>query len=146
MKTIFTTILFLAVSFSAYAQSDQDKSEVLKALQDFEVAIIESDSVKAENLLDADARIVEGSQIETKDEYLAHHFFSDGQFLSAMNREQVSQEVFVNGNTAWVTSKSHLSGVYNDRDLSLNSMELMVLKKTENIWRIAAVHWSSDPN
>ncbi|WP_069132248.1 YybH family protein [Rhodohalobacter halophilus] len=146
MKSIFITIILTTLSFTVLAQTDRDKSEILKTLHDFETAIIDSDSMKAENLLDTQARIVEGSQIENKEEYLSHHFYSDGRFLSAMDREVISQDVFVNGNTAWVTSKSHLSGVYNDRDLSLNSMELIVLKKTENTWRIAAVHWSSDPN
>lgn len=143
MKSIFITIILTTLSFTVLAQTDRDKSEILKTLQDFETAIIDSDSMKAENLLDEQARIVEGSQIETKEEYLSHHFYSDGRFLSAMDREVISQEVFAHGETAWVTTKSHISGMYNDREMSLNSMELAVLKKSNGTWKITAIHWSS---
>lgn len=143
MKNLLITIIFVMIGVTAYIQTDQNKAEILRTLQDFETAIVESDSIKAENLLDVEARIVEGSQIETKEEYLSHHFYADGRFLSAMNREILSQEVFVDGETGWVTTKSNLSGTYNDRELSVNSMELAVLRKTDGTWKIAAVHWSS---
>ena len=104
MKSIFITIILTTLSFTVLAQTDQNKSEILRALQNFETAIIDSDSIIAENLLDAHAWIVEGGQIETKEEYLSHHFYSDGEFLSVMNREVISQEVFVNRETAWITT------------------------------------------
>jgi ketosteroid isomerase-like protein len=115
----------------------------VQVLEDFRMAIINNDQEKASELLAEDARILESGGIETKEEYLSHHFHSDGKFLSAMEREVKSQKVKSNENTAWVSTVSHMSGSYNDREISVNSAELAVLVKTDEGWKISSVHWSS---
>ena len=119
---------------------------VIKTLTSFHDAIIDNDSQAAKNLLSASVRILEGGNIETKEEYLSHHFHSDGKFLSSMKREVESRSVTIEGNTAWVSTQTHTWGTYSDRKLDLNSLELAVLKKEDGNWKITALHWSSANN
>jgi hypothetical protein len=157
MKIFLSSLILLfVISGTAFAQHEHhddegaDKKmhaagdeEVVKVLEDFRMAIIKNEQEKASELLAEDARILESGGIETKEEYLSHHFHSDGKFLSAMEREVKSQKVKSNKNTAWVSTVSHMRGSYNNRDVSVNSAELAVLIKTEDGWKISAVHWSS---
>lgn len=108
---------------------------------------MENDVSKAGELLSDSARILESGNIETKEEYLSHHFHSDGKFLSAMKREVESRTVTIEGNTAaWVSTQTHTWGTYSDRKLDLNSLELAVLKKEDGNWKITVLHWSSSEN
>ncbi len=155
MKKLTLTLLLLPLlSLPALAQemnqksgSDQlnraDSEKVLQVLEDFREAIISNNSDKASRLLTDDARILESGGVETKEEYLSHHFHSDGKFLSAMESEQLSRHTNTKGNTAWVSTLSRMSGTYNQSDIRINSAELAVLVKTEEGWKISALHWSS---
>lgn len=157
MKTFLSSlILLLVISSSSFAQHQQygDKDaketmhasaieEVIEALDDFRMAIIKNNQEKASSLLTDDARILESGGIETKEEYLSHHFHSDGKFLSAMEREVKTQKVKSTENTAWISTVSYMQGTYNDKDISINSAELAVLVKTDRGWKISSVHWSS---
>lgn len=142
MKYILTTVLLLFVSITALAQTT-DKEEVVETLEAFEQAIVDNNQEAASKLLLDEVRIVEGSAIETKEEYVSHHFHSDGKFLKEMNRSTNEQTIFIEGKVAWVTTKTHMQGAYNEGELNLNSMELAVLKREADIWKIAALHWSS---
>ncbi len=157
MKTFIPTfILLFVVSTALFAQHEHhdDESaeekmhsagseEVVQVLDNFREAIINNNQEKASELLTDDARILESGGIETKEEYLLHHFHSDGKFLSAMEREVQSQKVEANESTAWVSTASHMHGTYDDGDISINSAELAVLIKTDDGWKISSVHWSS---
>lgn len=139
-----TAIFLLLIGTSiAVGQDSSTEKNVIKTLESFHQAIIDNDSQTAKNLLSESVRILEGGNIETKDEYLSHHFHSDGKFLSAMNREVESRNVTIEGNTAWVSTQTHTWGTYSDRKLDLNSLELAVLNKEEGNWNITALHWSS---
>ncbi len=128
---------------AAFSQAVDEEERVIQILDAFKQSIVDNDSENASQLLADEIQILEGSAIETKDEYLSHHFHSDGEFLSAMDRTTESQEVFMQENTAWVTTKSHLHGNFNDRQINLTSLELAVLKKVNDQWKITAIHWSS---
>lgn len=151
MKLFKATILLLVItSTTVLAQNKSDskqmsaeKKKTVQVLDDFRLVIINNDQAKASELLTDDARILESGNIESKEEYLSHHFHADGKFLSAMKRNLISQKVKLTENTAWVSNTRRMSGTYNERDLSLNSAELAVLVKTENGWKISALHWSS---
>lgn len=135
--------LFIIGTSIAIGQDSPTEKNVIKTLDAFHQAIIDNDSQAAQNLLSESVRILEGGNIETKDEYLSHHFHSDGKYLSAMKREVESRNVTIEGNTAWVSTQTHTWGTYNDRKLDLNSLELAVLKKEGKNWKITALHWSS---
>ncbi|MEQ9280452.1 MAG: nuclear transport factor 2 family protein [Balneola sp.] len=142
-KFTYTLLMLFISSIALVAQETNDKEMIAKTLSDLETAIIENDSERAGEILHDDVTILEGGGMETKSEYLSHHFHSDGKFLSAMNREEVSQEISVEGNMAWVTSKTKMTGTYSGRDIDLSSLELAVLKKENGMWRVIALHWSS---
>jgi ketosteroid isomerase-like protein len=135
--------LFVFLSGTVMAQSNQKEARVLEALDNFKTAIIENDSEAASNVMADDALILEGSGMETKEEYLSHHFHSDGKFLKAMNREILTQKISIEGNTAWVSTVSSMKGTYSEREIDLTSLELAVLKKAGSDWKITAIHWSS---
>lgn len=142
-KPLLTALLVLLGTTLSYGQQASQEKAVINALNSFHQAIVENDTSKAGELLSDSVRILEGGNIERKEEYLSHHFHSDGKFLRAMNRKVESQTVTVEGSAAWVSTKTHTWGTYNNRELDLNSLELAVLKKEEGNWKIAALHWSS---
>ncbi len=144
MKTISTLILILLFSVAiSVAQESSDHQSIVKTLNDFEAAIVENNSELASQLLHNEAVILEGRGSETKEEYLSHHFHSDGKFLSAIDRNELSQGVKIEGSIAWVTTITTMKGTYSDRDIDLTSLELAVLKKENGNWQIVALHWSS---
>ncbi|MEO9885995.1 MAG: nuclear transport factor 2 family protein [Balneola sp.] len=144
MKKLTYTFIVLAFSSVAiFAQQSTEKEMIAKTLSDLETAIVENDSEKAGAILHDDVTILEGGGMETKSQYLSHHFHSDGKFLGAINREEVSQDIKIEGNVAWVTSKTKMTGTYSGRDIDLSSLELAVLKKENGMWRVVALHWSS---
>jgi ketosteroid isomerase-like protein len=138
---IFAVLVFL--SGTVMAQTNQKEAKVLEALDNFKTAIVENDSDAATNVMADDALILEGSGMETKEEYLSHHFHSDGKFLKAMDREILTQKISIEGNTAWVSTVSSMKGTYSEREIDLTSLELAVLKKAGSDWKITAIHWSS---
>ncbi len=144
MKSLIKiTGVLLLLSGTVMAQTNQAETTVLKTLEDFKTAIIYNDSEAAANLLADDALILEGSGMEMKEEYLSHHFHSDGKFLKAMNREILTQKITTEGTTAWVSTVSTMKGTYSEREIDLASLELAVLRKAGEQWKIAAIHWSS---
>lgn len=141
--SLAVVFLFIIGTSISVGQPSASEKNVIKTLDAFHQAIIENDSQAAKNLLSESVRILEGGNIETKEEYLSHHFHSDGKFLSAMKQEVESQTVTIEENTAWVSTQTHTWGTYSDSKLDLNSLELAVLKKGEGNWQITALHWSS---
>ncbi|MCH2450015.1 MAG: nuclear transport factor 2 family protein [Gracilimonas sp.] len=142
MKTVFTlTLILISTSIVAVAQQSE-KQAISKTLADFENAIVENNSEVASGLLHDNVIILEGSSSETKEQYLSHHFHSDGRFLSAMNREVISEQITIEGNIAWVSSQTKMTGTYNEREIDRTSLELAVLKKENGEWKIIALHWS----
>lgn len=126
----------------AYAQ-DSEKQAISKTLADFEKAMVENDSESASSLLHDNVIIMEGDGTETKEEYLSHHFHSDGKFLSVIERNELSQKINIEGNMAWVSTITSMKGTYSDREIDLTSLELAVLKNENGNWKIIALHWSS---
>ena len=142
MNKIFTlTLVLISISMTALAQQSEEQS-VSKLLGDFENAIVENNSEVASKLLHDDVVILEGNNSESKEQYLSHHFHSDGRFLSAMDRELISEQITIEGNVAWVSSQTKMTGTYNKREIDQTSLELAVLKKENGEWKIIALHWS----
>jgi ketosteroid isomerase-like protein len=144
MKSLIKiTGVLLLLSGTVMAQTNKAETNVLKTLGDFKTAIIDNKSEAATNILADDALILEGTGMETKEEYLSHHFQSDGKFLKAMDREILTQKVTIEGTTAWVSTVSTMNGTYSEREIDLTSLELAILRKEGDQWKIAAIHWSS---
>lgn len=145
MKTLLTLVaaIFVMAVPRLHAQDLSEQESIKTVLSNFKKAIVENDSKIASSLLHADVIILEGRGSETKEEYLSHHFHSDGKFLSAIERNELSQKINIEGNIAWVSTITSMKGTYSDREIDLTSLELAVLKKENGNWKIVALHWSS---
>jgi hypothetical protein len=101
----------------------------------FHAALASGDRVTVEALLTPDAVILEGGQAEARAEYLGGHFARDAAFLADAQPEPLFRRTTVAGDAAWVASTQRV------RDTEM--AELLVMKRTADGWRVAAVHWSS---
>jgi ketosteroid isomerase-like protein len=120
-----------------------DSSAVARMVHQFHAALEAGDSAAALRILHEDAVIMETGAAETKQEYRSHHLASDIAFARAVPRSTGPVRVVVRGDVAWTTSTSSARGHYQDRAVNSQSAELMVLERTREGWRIAAIHWSS---
>ncbi len=142
MRALIPILLVLAAVPSS-AQPARDDSSAAMTADAFSRAIVAHDSVEAARLLAVDARILEGGQAETREQYLAHHFHADAAFVAGMERTPLSRTIRAVGDVAWVLSTSRMTGTYRDREIDVVSAETLVMKWTPDGWRIASVHWSS---
>lgn len=122
-----------------------DSAAVAETIHRFHRALATADSAAVHALLTEDAVILEGGELESRTEYLAHHLPSDIAFARAVERVSGPIRVVVQGDAAWATSTSTTRGSFRDRAVNSQGAELMVLVRTPAGWRIAAIHWSSRP-
>jgi ketosteroid isomerase-like protein len=120
-----------------------DSVAVAQVVHAFHDALEAADSAAALGLLADQAIILESGGVETKQEYRSHHLPGDIAFARAVRREGGPVRVVVRGDVAWATSTSTVRGTYRDRPVNSQSVELMVLERTAEGWRIAAIHWSA---
>ncbi|CAN5753912.1 hypothetical protein BH23GEM6_BH23GEM6_13240 [soil metagenome] len=127
----------------AISSLNVDSLAVVAVIQRFHRALEAGDSATALQLLKDDATILESGGVETREEYRSHHLASDIAFAQAVTREDGPIRVAVSGDAAWATSTSTMRGTFRDRPVNSQSVELMVLERGVDGWRIAAIHWSS---
>ena len=101
----------------------------------FHAALASGDRATMEALLLPDAVVLEGGRAEARNEYLSGHFARDAAFLADAQPEPLFRRTTVAGDAAWVASTQRV------RDAEM--AELLVMKRTAEGWRVAAVHWSS---
>jgi ketosteroid isomerase-like protein/truncated hemoglobin YjbI len=121
------------------------EAEAAAVAERFYDALAAGDRAAVEALLLPEAVVLESGHVETTAEYFGHHFGADAAFLAGMTREPGTRTVGAAGGAAWVASTARLHGTARGRALDLDSAELLVLRRTPDGWRIAAVHWSSSP-
>lgn len=148
MRTLISLLLLFLWTTPVVAQNGEhgsvsDSTEVVETIAEFQDALAARDSTTVDALLLPDAVILETGGFETKQEYFAHHFGADAQFLENVEREMDRRQVQIQDGTAWVSTSSHMEGTYRDESVERASAELMVLRRTPDGWRIAAIHWSS---
>lgn len=123
--------------------SPADSAEVAAAVERFHRALATADSAGALALLTPDVQILESGGMEDRAEYRSHHLSSDIAFAQAVPSQRGATAVRVHGDVAWATSTSTTQGTFRDRAVNSAGAELMVLVRTPQGWRIAAIHWSS---
>ncbi|WP_420466290.1 YybH family protein [Panacagrimonas sp.] len=107
------------------------------ALQDGSVA-------QVLGLLAPDVLVFEaGEQQTSRDDYAAHHLKADIAFLAKVYVDTLGQNSRVDGNTAWVTTRSRLVSREADPRPPTTVTETIVLNRSPQGWRIAHIHWSS---
>jgi ketosteroid isomerase-like protein len=133
-------VVVFALTVTALAdESDNVRSTV----DSFHDALRRGDGAAAMKLLAPDATIIEGGAIETRAEYESHHLAADIEFAKAVPSARSDVRVQIDGNTAWLNSRSRTEGEFKGRPVNSNGAELIVLTKTPEGWRIRAIHWSS---
>jgi ketosteroid isomerase-like protein len=120
-----------------------DSAAVAATIERFHDALERGDSAAALGLLSADVVVLETGGMEDRDEYRSHHLPADIAFARAVRRESGPVHIVVRGDVAWASSTSIARGTFRDREVNTQTAELMVLVRTPDGWRIAAIHWSS---
>jgi ketosteroid isomerase-like protein len=120
-----------------------DSAEVAATVDRFHRALAAADSAGALALLTGDVQILESGGTEDRAEYRSHHLSSDIEFARAVPSRRAATAVRVHGDVAWATSTSTTEGTFRGRAINSAGAELMVLVRTPEGWRIAAIHWSS---
>ena len=123
--------------------SSADSAEVAATVERFHRALATADSAGALALLTDDVEILESGGVETRQEYRSHHLGADIEFARAVASRRGPLRVHVVGDVAWTTSASTTEGEFRGRAINSAGAELMVLRRTPQGWRIAAIHWSS---
>ena len=98
---------------------------------------------RGHGLVADDVVVLESGGVETRDEYRSHHLPADIQFARAVPSTRGATRVVTRGDVAWARSTSRTRGEFRGRSIDSVGAELMVLVRTADGWRIAAIHWSS---
>lgn len=130
-------------SVAGAAVLNRDSVDVVDVVREYANALAGGDSSSALALLAADAVVLESGSIETLGEYRSHHLPADMAFAAAVRSERTVRRVQILGDIAWVASTSLTQGELRGRAVNSTGAELMVLTRTQNGWRISAIHWSS---
>lgn len=137
MIATFTTPIF--------AESAAENTPAAAA-DDLHAAIASGDTKGIEDILDPQVLIFESGGVESSlEEYASHHMNSDMDFMAGMNRKVLGREVFVDDDLAVVTTRSRLTGMFNEEAMDLFSLETLLLNQTEGEWKVRHIHWSSRP-
>lgn len=137
-------VLTLAAALPAQAQSPEQDA-VAATVHAYHQALRSGDAEAAQALLADDVLVAESGGLETREEYLSHHLPGDMAFAAAVDRSSGPLHVTVQGDVAWAVSTSTTSGTFRDREVNSRGAELMVLTRSDDGWRIRAIHWSSRP-
>lgn len=120
-----------------------DSTDVLHTVGRWRAALQAGDSAAALALLSPDVIILENGDVETGDEYRAHHLSADIEFVRATQSVHSATRVVRAGDVAWATSTSTTRGQFRGRTIDSVGAELIVLTRSPAGWRIRAIHWSS---
>ena len=116
----------------------------LDAVKGFHAALSAGNSAAVQRALAPGVIIMEGGNVErSRDEYASHHLTSDLKFLRAMKYTLQRQSGDSVGALAWIASEATLTGESQGKPVELVSTESLVLKKTQDGWKIVHIHWSS---
>ena len=120
-----------------------DSAAVVAAVAGYHAALAAGDTTGAIALLDASAIVLESGEIESRQEYIAHHLAADMAFAKAVSSPSRVRAVKVLGDMAWVASTNRSTGTFNGRPIDSDGAELMVLHRVAGAWKIGTIHWSS---
>ena len=152
MKTILnkytaTLLASACLAMSAersFGQPAAPDAAIASTVEAFHKALEAGEPDKVMSLLAPDALIIEAGHIQTRSDYQREHLTEDIAFARAVpvasrNLAALRQE----GNVAWVTTISRVTGEFHKKFVDSTSAETVVLTKTSEGWRIRTIHWSS---
>lgn len=151
MRSIRDASLALAMLLAAFVvlparaqDADHEGPGPEQAVSAFHEALAVGDRDAALARLDPEVVIFEGGGAEmSRDEYAHHHLAGDMEFSAAVTTEVTDRRSTVDGDVAWVTSRTRTRGTFREREIDLVGTETMVLRRGDDGWKIVHVHWSS---
>ena len=120
-----------------------DSAAVVATVDRLHELLEAGDSTAVLGLLAEDVVVLESGGFEDRAEFRSHHLPADIAFARAVQSERTVRAVRVEGDVASVASTSVTRGEFRGRQINSAGAELMVLRRTADGWRIAAIHWSS---
>ena len=139
----FTGAAVITLCASAVAATPDESANVGSTVEAFHNALAHGDSKAAMNLLASEAVILESGSAESRADYEREHLPEDINFARTVRSVRSDIRIQIDGNTAWVTSRSKFEGTFEGKPVNSAGVELVVLSKTAEGWRMRAVHWSS---
>lgn len=145
----FATLLTPGNSFAPLQSSvirsaaSPDSAAVARTMSRFHAALEAGDTATVKTLIAPDLQVLEGGEVESRAQYLAHHLAADIEFARAVRSERTVVSYAGEGSVAWLASTSSATGQFKGRDINSVGAELMVLSRTQKGWKIRAIHWSS---
>jgi ketosteroid isomerase-like protein len=123
-----------------------DAAAIRSVVDSYHAALEVGDREAAMNLLSEDVMVLESGYLETSAEYLSHHLEADMEFSAAVTGERKVVEAVVDADAGWVISTSTSKGEFRGHQIDSIGVELIVLQRENETWKIRAIHWSSRDN
>jgi ketosteroid isomerase-like protein len=123
--------------------ANAEVATVMAVVDSFHAGLRSGDAPAVERLLADDAVMLEAGGVETRAQYVGKHLPADIEFERAVTTKRTPGEVVIVGDVAWAYSTSEMVGTFQGRAVDLAGVELMVLSRTADGWRIRAISWSS---
>ncbi len=137
-------LLALAVAGPTLVSAQAHVHTPVDAVQAFHEALASGDKQAVLAYLDPEVLVFESGGAElSRDEYSSHHLGADMEFSAATTRTVVDQRHEELGETAWVLTRSETAGTFRSREVDARGVETVLLRQTEDGWRIVHIHWSS---
>ncbi|GAC19527.1 YybH family protein [Paraglaciecola arctica] len=150
---VFITLVGLCFTSFSWAHGEEKHSDSspffvnidtapAKVVSAFHQALESGDKAKARALLADDVLIFEGGVERSADQYANHHMLADMKYLAVVETTTLEHQVDINGNMALSMSRSKTTGNYKDKNVDYEGLETMVLKLSDDEWKITHIHWS----
>ena len=122
----------------------EDAAAAVATVDRFFAALQAGDLERAAAELDPGVLILESGGAErTAAEYLGGHARSDAEFLKTAQTKPGHRMARASKDLAWVASDNDLVIQQDGKPVTIASAETMVLRSTDNGWKIVHIHWSS---
>lgn len=118
----------------------------MEVVSAFHQALESADADAALGYLAPEVVIFESGGVEaSRDEYASHHLHSDMKFLESVETTVIDRTSGMDGEHAWILTRTETSGTYRGEPVDLAGTETMILEKSPAGWKIIHIHWSSRP-
>lgn len=136
------TSLILALLVAGLPLAAQD--DPVAVVDAFHDALNSGDGDAAIAQMAPDVVIFEAGGAEmSRDEYAGGHLGGDMRFAAVVQREVADRQHAIAGDVAWVLTRTRTTGTMGEREIDSRGVETMVLRRTDEGWKIVHIHWSS---
>lgn len=145
--------LTISLSFSGHADESIGKeytaftgleSDAAAVVLKFQRGLELGDITMVMEQLADDLLLLEGKLIHrTAQDYAQQHMLRDMKFLQAVNVKTIEHHVEQFDNVAFSIARISSKGIYQDKEIDSIANETIILRKTNDGWKITHVHWSN---